>query len=104
MSRPVEVTSEHLQRAYAQMRKPGTPSLDELRSYWALFNCIRGRAVGIAEGKVLPPEPVATAPPTDPPPPRPPAPQRRRDDAPAPFSTRAAAAGEYVHPDDESPQ
>lgn len=102
MSKPVEITPEHLQRAHAQLRRHGTPSLEELRSYWVLFNCIRNRAREIAEGKPLPPEPTAAPPPMAEvakpaawPPPR-----RRRDDGPPPFSSRAAAAGEYVHPDE----
>ncbi|QOR55213.1 MAG: hypothetical protein SHS37scaffold296_30 [Burkholderiales phage 68_11] len=103
MSAPVEVTPEHIQRAYAQMHKHGMPSLDELRSHWALYCCIRNRALGIAQGKTLPPEPVAAPPPSPPVRAGPPHPERRRTDAPtapAPYSSRAAAAGEYVHPDE----
>lgn len=99
MTPPVEVTNEHLQRAYAQMRKAGTPSLDELRSYWTLYSCIRNRAIGIANGQVLPPEPVVEPPPSPPVRAGPPRTERRRTD-PHPFDPRAAAAGEYVHPDE----
>lgn len=103
MTAPVVVTTEHLQRAHAQLRRHGTPSLEELRSYWVLFNCIRNRAREIAEGKPLPPEPTAAAPPAaqvPKPAAWPPAPRRRRDDAAPTYSSRAAAAGEYVHTDE----
>lgn len=104
MAAPVEVTTELMQRAYAQTRKHDTPPLDVLRSHWALYCCIRNRALGIAQGQTLPPEPVAAPPPQPAPPPRAaaPPPARRRDDRPHPFDPRAAAAGEYVHPDTES--
>lgn len=103
MTRPVDVRPEHLERAYAQMRKKDTPPLDVLRDYYTLFVCIRGRALGIAQGQVMPPEPVAAPPPPKPPPAaaHPSPPQRRRHDA-HPFDPRAAASGEYVHHLDEA--
>ncbi len=102
MSAPVNVTDEHMARAYAQTRKHDTPSLDVLRAHWVLYSCIRNRALGIAQGQVLPPEPVAAPPPSPPVRAGPQHPERRRDDAPkpVPYSSRAAAAGEYVHPDE----
>lgn len=101
MSYAHPVTETHLQRAYAQLCKPGWPSLDELRDAYVRYGLIRGRAAALANGQVLPPEPAGASPP--PPKPAPikaphALPQRRRDDAS--FSTRAAQAGEYVHPDE----
>jgi hypothetical protein len=104
MSPHVEVTSAHMERAYAQMRKHDTPPLDVLRSHYALFLCITGRARGLAEGRTLPPEPTAMDPPLAEPP-KPPPQARRRDDRPAappPFDIRAAQSGEYAHRDEES--
>jgi hypothetical protein len=98
MSAAVDVTPDHMARAYAQMRKPGMPSLDELRDHWVLYSCIRNRALGIARGQALPPEPAAASPPVQTP--APPPAYRRRDDTPPRFDPRAAAAGEYVHPDE----
>ena len=77
MTAPIAVTTDHMARAYAQMRKHGTPPLEVLREHWAFFNCLRGRALGIAQGKTLPPEPTATPPPTVR---TTPSPERRRDD------------------------
>lgn len=101
--RVVAVSDEHLQRAYAQVRRPGWPSLEELRAHYLDYSVVRARAVALANGQVLPPEPVATAPPAlnvPKPAPWPAPPTRRRTDDPAPFSTRAAQAGEYLHPDE----
>ena len=100
MTRPPDVTPEHLQRAYAQLRKPNWPTLEQMREAYVQFGVVRARAVALANGKVLPPEPVAAPPPEARPAPKPapqPSPQRRRDDS---YSTRAAQAGEYVHPDE----
>lgn len=97
------VQPEHIERAYAQLRKPGWPSLAELRDAYLRFGVIRARAAALAAGQVLPPEPTAT-----PPPPAAarhtstssaPLPHRRRSDATA-FDPRAAAAGEFLHPDE----
>lgn len=107
MTTPVIVEPEHLQRAYAQLRKPGWPSLEQLREAYAHYGMVRARAVALANGQTLPPEPTA-APPAPPPAPAPassiglkpepwPFPARRRTDADA-HSGRMAAAGEYAHP------
>lgn len=104
MSAPIEITSDLMQRAYVQMRKHDTPPLDVLRSHYALFLCITGRARGLAEGRTLPPEPTAMDPPPAEPP-KPPPQARRRDDrptGPAPFDIRAAQSGEYAQRDEES--
>lgn len=61
MTPPIEVTSDHMARAYAQMRRHNTPALDLLREHWSLYSCIRGRALGIAQGHTLPPEPTVAA-------------------------------------------
>lgn len=104
MTTPVTLLPEHIARAYAQMRRADWPALSELERCHKLYLIVRGQAVNVATGRPLPREPLATPAP----PPRaaaPPTPARRREDrppAPAPFSTRAAQAGEYVHPDDES--
>lgn len=97
--RTVAVTDEHLERAYAQVRRPGWPSLAELKAHYVDYSIVRARAVDLANGRPLPPEPVATYPPAPPAAPKP-SPQRRRSDAPAPFSTRAAQSGEYLHQDE----
>ncbi len=102
MSRDLPVTDAHLQRAYAQMRKPDWPPLDALCDAAKRYALVRARATALANGQVLPPEPAGASPPTTRPAPAaaPHAlPQRRRDDTTT-FSTRAAQAGEYVHPDE----
>lgn len=100
------VTQEHMQRAYAQLRRPDWPALDDMQRYTALYGVVRVRAVTMARGQTLPAEPTAAAA----------APQgttslrangqterlqRRRDDTPRaqPFDHKRAAAGE--RPDDE---
>ena len=104
MNRPVSITHEHIERAYAQLRRLGWPTLAELERCHKLYLAVRGQAVNVACGKPLPPEPVSHTPPlpqANAPPPR----ARRRDDtpsSPAPFDPRAAAAGEYLHPDEET--
>lgn len=97
MSATVALTREHLERAYAQVARPGWPTLDQLEQAHARLMIVRGRAVGIATGHPVPTEPVAApmaAPATTP---SRAAPLRRRDDAPlreVPYSTRMAAAGD----------
>lgn len=99
MTAPVDVTPDHLQRAYAQLRKPSWPSLEALREAYVHYATVRARAVALATGAVLPPIPMGASPPTGALTPVPPPPARRRTDS-TPFSTRAAQAGEYVHPDE----
>lgn len=105
MSIPVALTTEHIARAYAQLRRHDWPTLAELERCHKLYLIVRGQAVNVAEGRPMPREPTATAVPMPAPAPRaaaPPPQARRRDDRPLPFDPRAAAAGEYVHPDSES--
>lgn len=98
------VTHEHIERAYAQLRRQDWPSLADMQRWATLFAVVRGCAVSMAHGRPLPPEPTAAAP-------LPAASaraagltqrlQRRRDDAPTglAFDGKRAAAGE--RPDDE---
>lgn len=99
MSRPIELTHEHIERAYAQLRRFDWPTLAELERCHKLYLAVRGQAVNVASGKPLPPEPVSRIPPL-PQALAPPARARRRDDTPSgpmPFDPRAAASGEYLH-------
>lgn len=108
MSRPSDpvVTHQHIERAYAQLRRPDWPSLAEMQRWAAQYGVVRGRAVLMAHGQPLPHEPAAAAAPA--------LPQalasaratgqterlqRRRDDPPRFFDHKRAAAGE--RPDDE---
>ncbi|MEJ1935291.1 hypothetical protein WDZ92_34280, partial [Nostoc sp. NIES-2111] len=83
MSSRVTLNRDHIERAYAQMRRHDWPPLAELERCHNLYLAVRGQAVNVAAGKPLPPEPVARHPPVPqaaapPPPPR----MRRRDDTP----------------------
>ena len=95
-------TPEQMALAFAQMRLPHWPwkTAEELRAAKhaadLAFLCVRGRAVALAKGQVLPvePPPVATVAPAAP---ARAALLRRRDDAPlreVGHSTRMAAAGD----------
>ncbi|MFY8017850.1 MAG: hypothetical protein ACOVN9_07015 [Inhella sp.] len=96
------VTTDHIERAYAQLRRADWPSLAEMQRWATQFAVVRGRAVSMAHGKPLPQEPAAAGAP------QPISPraaghterqlQRRRIDAPQ-FDHKRAAAGE--RPDDE---
>lgn len=99
------VTHEHIERAYAQLRRADWPSLAEMQRWAALFGVVRGRAVSMAHGHTLPQEPAAASAAA----PNPSARatgrterqqhlKRRRDDAPR-FDHKRAAAGE--RPDDD---
>lgn len=102
MSAPAVVTREHLERAYAQTRKPGWPSLDELREHWHHFSVIRAQAQQIANGNPLPAAPVSPViPAAQAKSVQTPAPQhkRRRDDGAPAYSTQLAASGEYARHD-----
>ncbi len=93
-------TEEQWQLAWQQVQRPGWPSLAELRQAVIHYGCVRGRAMGLARGELLPPVamplPQATTPPA-------PAPARRRYERatqPDRFDARAAAAGEFLHQDE----
>lgn len=99
MSRPAPVvTAEHIERAYAQLRRPDWPSLPDMQRWAAQFGVVRGRAVLMAHGQTLPHEPVA-APPALPSPraagrtERQQQQHRRRDDTTR-FDPKLAAAGD----------
>lgn len=102
MSHPTTTpTAAHMDRAFAQLRKPGWPTLQELAEAARHYGMVRARAVAMANGQTFPAEPTA-APTPEPrgvftPVVRPPPPQRRRSDPATAFDPRAAAAGEYVH-------
>lgn len=102
MSTPAIVTREHLERAYAQTRKPGWPSLDELREHWHHFSVIRAQAQQIANGNPMPPAPVSpVVPAVQAKPVQTPAymPRRRREDGTPGIDHKLAASGEYARHD-----
>lgn len=87
------VTTDHMQRAYAQLRKTDWPSFEEMQRLAMQFAIVRGRAVDLAHGRTLPPEPTGAAAPA----PRPASPRalghterRRRDDSAVDLKSRAA--------------
>lgn len=109
MNPSLDPTPEQMERAFAQMRVADWPwsSAEELRAAKAAidraFLCVRGRAVSMANGQVMPPAPVRpTTTATHAKPPQTPALGylRRRDDGPAAFDPKLAASGEYAHHDD----
>lgn len=55
------VTTEHMQRAYAQLREADWPSFDEMQRMATQFAIVRGRACDLANGRTLPPEPAGTS-------------------------------------------
>lgn len=98
MARPAPiVTTDHMQRAYAQLRRPDWPSYEEMYRLFTQFSIVRARAVDIAHGRTLPPEPTGA-----------PAPapgrasaralghteRRRRDDRALQVDLKCRAAGE----------
>lgn len=120
MTRPrIDPGPEHLDRAYAQLRRPGWPSLAALREAHCHYGIVRARACQLANGEPLPPlpplaaQPQLRAPPLTPaanlatspatpatPASGPPHRRRRSDNATPVFDTRLAAAGEYLHTDE----
>ncbi len=96
MSSAPIVTTEHMRRAYAQLCKSDWPSFDEMQRLATQFAVVRGRAVSIASGHALPPEPTGA------PAPAPPCSRRtqghterrRRDDAAGAIDLKRAAAGD----------
>lgn len=58
---PTPIDPAHLERAYAQLQRPGWPSLAELRSHYVLYGLLRARASALAHGQGLPSEPLASA-------------------------------------------
>ena len=101
MNATLAVTDEHMGRAYAQLRKPDWPTLAELQEAYVHYGLVRARALGLARGQTLPPEPPVPLSPAPAAKPAAPKPTRRHYDAPTPpadsFSGRMAASGEYVH-------
>lgn len=89
-----------LQRAYTELRKPDWPPLEELRQAHLHFVAVQGLARSWAQRAALFNQPIHHAAP----PPLPariapvPPPLRRNAGA---FDPRAAAAGEYVHPEQD---
>lgn len=86
------VTTDHIQRAYAQLRKADWPPLDEMQRMATQMAIVRSRACALANGRPLPAEPLAAAPA-----PRSPSPRalghterRRRDDQAIDLKSRAA--------------
>jgi hypothetical protein len=91
------VTAEHLQRAYAQLRRPDWPDLDEMNRVAKQMAIVRARACALAHGQALPNEPVARhAPATLAASSRPlcPTERRRRDDHFPAIDLKSRAAGE----------
>lgn len=55
------VTPEHTERAYAQLRRPDWPPLDEMARWARQYAVITARASSLAHGQTLPPEPNAAS-------------------------------------------
>lgn len=53
------VTPEHVKRAYAQLRRPDWPPLDEMARLAKQYAIVSARASSLAHGQTIPPEPVA---------------------------------------------
>lgn len=52
------VTTEHMQRAYAQLRRPDWPTFEDMQRLAIQFAIVRSRACDLANGRPLPPEPT----------------------------------------------
>lgn len=76
-----------LERAWRALAKPDWPDVATLRAHWVKFGLIR--AMALTAPVASPPSPAARAAGGVPVP-----------RAPAPFSARMAAAGEYLHPEE----
>lgn len=61
------VTTEHIQRAYAQLHRPDWPGLDEMQRMATQMAIVRARACALAHGHALPTEPTARLAPATPP-------------------------------------
>lgn len=90
------VTTDHVQRAYAQLRRADWPPLDVMVRFAKQMAIVNARASSLAHGHVLPAEPTAA-----------PAPapahsaralcrteRRRRDDQPQGLDLKRLASGE----------
>lgn len=87
------VTTEHIQRAYAQLRRPDWPPLDEMERWARQMAIVSARASSLAHGVTLPAEPAAAPAPACSPRALGPTERRRRDDA-AGLDFKSRAAGE----------
>lgn len=91
------IDEEALKRAYAQLRQPGWPPLDEMRAAFLHFVAVKGLAASYSKQAALFCRPVVASAPAPQPPTKSLADALRH---PPIQDGRSAAAGEYIHEGD----